>query len=74
MKFDDWLFHLLLASEIGDNPDAHIRRAAVERKAWHKRRRNTDVVTMRVLNRLIKSPAPSALLRGTLTEAHFTND
>jgi hypothetical protein len=73
MKFDDWLFHLLLAAEIGDNPDAHIRRAAVERKAWHKSR-NTDVVTMRVLNRLIKSPAPAALLRGTLTEAHFTND
>ena len=74
MKFDDWLFHLLLAAEIGNDADAHIRRQAVDYKADLKRQRRGDAVTFRILNRLIRSPAPAVLLRGTLTEAHFSHD
>ena len=74
MKFDDWLFYLLLAAEMGDDANAHIRRQAVDYKAGLRRKRQGDAVTFRVLNRLIRSPAPAVLLRGTLTEAHFSHD
>jgi hypothetical protein len=74
MKFDDWLFNLLLSAQLGDNPDAYIRRQAVDYKDQLKRKRRGDAVTFRVLNRLIKSPAPAVLLRGTLTEVHFSHD
>ena len=74
MSFDDWLFNLLLAAKIGDNADDHVRRASVDKKAWLKRHRKGDAVTFRVLNRLIRSPAPAVLLRGTLNETHFSHD
>ena len=74
MKFDDWLFNLTLAAQLGDNADAYIRRQAIDYKARLKRKRKGDAVTFRVLNRLIRSPAPAVLLRGTLTEAHFSHD
>jgi hypothetical protein len=74
MKFDDWLFNLLLSAQLGDNADAYIRRQAVDYKDQLKRKRRGDAVTFRILNRLIKSPAPAVLLRGTLTEVHFSHD
>jgi hypothetical protein len=74
MKFDDWLFNLLLSAQLGDNADAYIRRQAVDYKDQLKRKRRGNAVTFRVLNRLIKSPAPAVLLRGTLTEVHFSHD
>ena len=74
MKFDDWLFNLLLSAQLGNNADAYIRRQAVDYKEQLKRKRQGDAVTFRVLNRLIRSPAPAVLLRGTLTEAHFSHD
>ena len=73
MKFDDWLFNLTLAASVGDNPDAYIRRQAVDYKDQLKRKRQGDAVTFRVLNHLIRSPSPAVLLRGTLTEAHFSH-
>ena len=74
MKFDDWLFNLTLAASMGDNADTYIRRQAIDYKAQLKRKRLGDAVTFRILNRLIRSPAPAILLRGTLTEAHFSHD
>ena len=74
MKFDDWLFNLTLSAQLGDNADAYIRRQAIDYKANLKRQRRGDAVTFRILNRLIRSPAPAVLLRGTLTEAHFSHE
>ena len=54
MKFDDWLFNLLLSAQLGDNADAYIRRQAVDYKEQLKRKRKGDAVTFRVLNRLIR--------------------
>ena len=71
MKFDDWLFNLLLSAQLGDNADAYIRRQAIDYKAQLKRKRKGNAVTFRIL---IRSPAPAVLLRGTLTEAHFSHD
>lgn len=74
MKFDDWLFNLTLAANVGDNADAYIRRQVIDYKAQLKRKRRGDAVTFRILNGLIRSPAPAVLLRGTLTEAHFSHE
>ena len=77
--FDDWLFHLLLATEISPKADATVRRAAVKaKKDWKAGKKMVtpgkehDVKALRVFNRLIEAPKPAQLLRECLNESHFS--